>query len=130
LESQLADNIAALTKCHHMALYCLDGLQARAFGRPELIANGETPFGDDVQARGRHQMMDVRDSSRDRILDRNHAEIDVAGNKCSEAVLESRAGHRLVNWIGFATGKMRICSRLSLKDDLLLVHVPPRFACV
>ena len=108
-----------------MALHRLDGFQARAFGCHELIANRQKPFGDDVQARRRHQMMDVGDAAGDRILDRDHAEIDVAGNERSEAVLECRAGHRLVIWIGFAAGKMRICARFSLKDDLLLGHVPP-----
>src|SRR4029077_16665063 len=114
----------------HMALHSLDGLQARAFGRQELIANREKPFGDDVEARGRHQMMDVSDPSGDRILDRNHAEIDVAGNKRSEAIFESRAGHRLVVYIGSPTGQMPTCPGLSLKNDLLLGHVPPRLACV
>ena len=51
----------------------------RALWRHQLIADRQKPFGDDVQARGRHQMMDVGDAAGDRILDRDHAEIDVAG---------------------------------------------------
>src|SRR5215813_6874122 len=71
-------------------------------------------------------MMDIRDPSGDGIFDRNHAEIDVAGHKRGEAILERRAGHRLVIRIGFATGQVRIGAHLSLKNDLLPGHVPPR----
>src|SRR5512135_1496824 len=67
-------------------------------------------------------MMDVGDAAGDRIFDRNHAEVDVARGQRREAVLEGRAGHRLVIRIGFAAGEMRIRTRLSLKDDLLLSH--------
>ena len=52
--------------------------EARALRRHQLIADRQEPFGDDVQARGRHQMMDVGDAAGDRILDRDHAESDVA----------------------------------------------------
>ena len=37
-----------------------------------------------------------------------------------EAILEGRAGHRLVIRIGFAAGDMRIRARLALENDLFL----------
>ncbi len=70
--------------------------------------------------------MDVGDAAGDRILDRDHAEIDIAAGERGEAVLEGRAGHRLVVRIGFAAGEMRIRPRFSLEDDLFLGHGPIR----
>ena len=105
-----------------MALHRLDGLQAGAFRRHQLIADRQEPFGDDVQVRVRHQMMDVGDPAGDRILDRDHAEIDLAAGQRREAILEGRAGHRLVIRIGFAAGEMRIRPRFALEDDLFLGH--------
>ncbi len=67
-------------------------------------------------------MMDVGDAAGDRILDRDHAEIDVAGAERGEAILEGRAGHRLVIRIGFAAGEMRIRPRFALENDLFLGH--------
>ena len=67
-------------------------------------------------------MMDVGDAAGDRILDRDHAEIDVAAGERGEAILEGRAGHRLVIRIGFAAGEMRIRPRFALEDDLFLGH--------
>ena len=73
----------------------------------------------------RHQVVDVGDAAGDRILDRDHAEIGLAGDKRRKAILESRAGHRLVVRIGLTAGEMRIRARLALKNDLLLGHVSP-----
>jgi hypothetical protein len=69
-------------------------------------------------------MVNVGDAAGDRVLDRDHAEIDVAGGERGEAILEGRAGHRLVIRIGFAAGEMRIRPRFPLEDDLLLGHDP------
>ena len=97
----------------------------RALRRHQLVADRQEPFGDDVQAGCRHQVMDVGDAAGDRILDRDHAEVGVAGAERGEAVLEGRAGHRLVVGIGLAAGEMRIRARLALEDDLLLRHASP-----
>ena len=129
LELELADDVAALAERHHVALHGLDGLEGRALRRHQLVADRQKPFGDDVQLRSRHQVMDVGDAAGDRILDRDHAEIDLAGGERGEAILEGRAGHRLVVRIGFAAGEMRIRPRLALKNDLLLGHVIP-LSCV
>ena len=95
-------------------------LQRRTLRRHQLIADRQEPFGDDVQLRGRHQMMDVGDAAGDRILDRDHAEIDLAVGQRSETILEGRAGHRLVVRIGLAAGDVRIRPRFSLENDLFL----------
>src|ERR1700690_4240083 len=75
-----------------------------------------------MQAGVRHQVMDVGDAAGDRIFDRDHAKIDIAAGERSKAILESRAGHRIVIRIGFAAGEMRIRPRFPLENDLLLGH--------
>ncbi len=122
LELQFTNDVAALAERHHVALHGLDRFQGRASWRHQLIADRQKPFGDDVQAGGRHQVVDVGDAPRDRILDRDHAKVDVAGDKRGKAIFEGGAGYRLVLGIGFATGKMRIRPRFSLIDDLLFCH--------
>jgi hypothetical protein len=108
-----------------VALHSLDSLQGSAFWRHQLIADRQEPFGDDVQARSRHQMMDIGDAAGDRVLDWNHAEIDVACDERREAILEGRTRDRLVVRIGVAAGKMRVRPRLALENDLFLGHVLP-----
>src|SRR6185437_4355145 len=67
-------------------------------------------------------MMDVGDTAGDRILDWNHAEIDIAAGERGEAILKGRARDRLVIRIGFAAGKMRVRPRFALENDLFLGH--------
>src|SRR6185437_9027390 len=64
----------------------------------------------------------VGDTAGDGILDRDHAEIDIAAGECGEAILEGRARDRLVIRIGVAAGKMRIRPRFALENDLFLGH--------
>ena len=71
-------------------------------------------------------MMDVGDAAGDRVLDRDHAELGLAGSERAEAILEGGAGDRLVIRIGLAAGEMRIRARLALEDDLFLAHAPIR----
>src|ERR1700744_905862 len=77
-------------------------------------------------------MMDIGDAASDRILDWNHAEIDIAGGQRREAILEGRAGHRFMIRIGFAAGEMRIRPRFALENDLFLGHFaqPVAYAAV
>ena len=64
-------------------------------------------------------MMDVGDAAGDRILDRDHAEIGLAGAERGEGVLEGRAGHGSASGIGLADGEVRIGAGLALEDDFL-----------
>ena len=50
---------------------------------------------DDVQPRGRQQMVDVGDAAGDRVLDRDHGELGLALVHRREGILEGRAGQRL-----------------------------------
>ena len=73
----------------------------------------------DVQTAMRHQMMDVGDASRDRVLDRDHgARRPGLPAHAGERVLEGSrpAGDR--NRADLAAGQMRIGARLALEDDL------------
>ena len=74
---------------------------------------------DDVQPRGRQQVVDVGDAAGDRILDRDHAEIRRAVLQRGERVLEGRAGQRLVVGKVLDAGDMRIGAGLALIGDRL-----------
>ena len=90
------------------------------------MADRQKPFADDEEAGGRQQMMDVGDAARDRILDRDHAEIGLSGRDRSERVLKGRTGHRLRIGIGFHDGDVGIGARLALERDFqLLCHGGP-----
>ena len=85
LDSELADDVAALAERHDVALDRLDAVERRALRRHQLMADRQEPFGDDVQAGGRHQVMDVGDAAGDRILDRDHAELGLARRRSPRA---------------------------------------------
>ena len=71
-------------------------------------------------------MMDVGDTPGDRILDRDHAEIGLAGGDRRQRVLEGRARQRLGVGIGLDDGDMGIGARLALECDFqLLGHAGP-----
>ena len=65
------------------------------------------------------QMVDVGDAAGDRVLDRDHGEVGLAVLDRGEAVLEGRAGHRLVVGIDLAAGEVGIGAGLALEHDLL-----------
>ena len=80
-------------------------------------------FADDVQVGVRQQVMDVGDAAGDRVLDRDHAEIGLAGGDRRQRVLEGRAGQRLASRIDLARGDMGIGAGLALERDFQLGHV-------
>jgi len=106
-----------LAERHDVALDRLEPLERRALGRHQLIADRQERLGDDVKARGRHQVMDIRHPAGDRVLDRDHAEIGVPARDRREGVLESRARHRLVARIGLVAGDVRVRPGLALEHD-------------
>ena len=96
-------------------------VERRALRRHQLMLHRQEPLGDDVQARTRHQVMDVGDAAGDRVLDRDHAERGLAACHRGEGILEGRARHRLVVGIGLAAGEMRVRAGLALKEIFFLV---------
>ena len=91
LDAELADEVAALAERHDVALDRFDLGEPHALERQQLVADRQEPLGDDVEARDRHQVMDVGDPARHRVLDRDHAEIGLAARHRVERVLEGRA---------------------------------------
>jgi len=79
LELELADDVAALAERVDMALDRLDVLEPCPFRRQQLVPHRHEMLGNDMEARIRHQMVDVGDAAGDRILDRDHAELRLAG---------------------------------------------------
>ncbi len=74
-------------------------------------------LGDDVQAGGGQQRVDVGDAPGDRILDRDHAEVGRFVLQRSEGVLEGGAGQRRAAGIIVEAGDVRIGARLALVGD-------------
>ena len=66
--------------------------ERRALHRHQLVADRQEVLADDVQRRGRHQVVDVGDAAGDRVLDRDHAELGLARRDRREGVLEGGAG--------------------------------------
>ena len=77
--------LAALAERLDVAVDGLDGRERRAFHRHQLVADRQEVLADDVQPRRRHQVMDVGDAAGHRILDRDHAEIGLAGGIAAKA---------------------------------------------
>ncbi len=112
-----------------MAFDRLDAVQRRALRRHQLMLHRQKPFGDDVQARARHQVVDVGDSAGDRVLDQDHAECGFAAGDGREGILEGRAGHRLVVGIGLAAARGANWRPSSpWNDNLLFGHARFRYA--
>jgi len=71
-----------------VALDRLDVRKRRSFDGQQLMPHRHEVLAHDVQARMRHEMMDVGDAAGDRVLDRDHADIGVTGRDGRKAVLE------------------------------------------
>ena len=95
-------------------------LRRRALRRHQLVADRQEPLGDDVQPDVgiRWWMSATRPATEFSIgiMPRSTSPAVTAAN----AVLEGRAGDRLVVRIGFAAGDVRIRPELALEDDLFL----------
>ena len=87
--------------------------------RHQMEVDRQEVFADDVEPGCRQQMVNVGDASGDRVLDRDHRQFGLALLDRREAVLEGRAGHRLVAGIDFAAGQVGIRSGFPLEHDLL-----------
>ena len=85
--------------------------------RQQLKMDRQEGLADDVQARGRQQIVDVGDAAGDRVLDRDHAEVGRAVLQRRERVLEGRAGQRLVVGKIFGAGDVRIGAGFALIGD-------------
>src|SRR5215475_13766563 len=59
LELQFADDVAALAEGHHMALDRSDCFERSALWGHQLVAYRQKPFRNNVQTRGRHEMMNI-----------------------------------------------------------------------
>ena len=92
-------------------------LAAQAKAVRYLMANRHEMLGNDVQARMRHQVMNVRHPARHRVLDRDHAEFRFARGDRGQRVLESRAGQGLRVGISLGDRDMGVGARLALERD-------------
>jgi hypothetical protein len=127
-QPELADHLAALAERLDVAFDRLDLAELGPAHAHQLMADRQKPLADDVQIRSRQQVMDVGDAAGDRVLDRDHAEIGLAGGDRRQRVLEGRAGQRLCVGKGFGDGDVRIGARLALKRNLLRsAHVRSAF---
>src|SRR5690606_28530652 len=66
--------------------------------------------------------VDVGDTAGDRVLDRDHGEIGLAGLDGVEGVLEGRAGKRVEARVHVAAGRVGIRSRFALEGNLVGRH--------
>ncbi len=62
-------------------------------------------------------MVDIRDAARDRVLDRDHAEIDPPLDDRRKRIFESRVWHGLEIGKEFSACQMRISAGLALIGD-------------
>jgi hypothetical protein len=131
-EAEFGDDLAALAERVHVARHALDRVELRAWHRQQLVAHPQEVLADDVQVRIGHQMVDVGDPSRHRVLDRDHGIGDVARRHRGEGLLEGRRGDRLAVGIDLEAGDMGVGARLALVGDPDLVrrHEERSFGCV
>ena len=95
----------------------LDLLARDAGQHHQLEMDRQEILADDVQPRFRQQMMDVGDAAGDRVLDRDHGEVGLAGLDRVEGVLEGRAGQRLHAGKHVAAGGVGIGAGLALEGN-------------
>ena len=107
----------------------LDGLQRRALRRHQVEMDRQEILADDVQLGVRHQVMDVGDAAGDRVLDRDHAEVGLAGLRSPRSASSKvGAGQRLAVRIDLAAGDVRNWrpARPGTRSFSLLMAVPLR----
>ena len=75
-----------------MAARRLDGAERCALHRHQLKPDGQEELTDDVEARGRQQVVHIADAARDGILNGDHAQIGIAIDDGGEGILKARAG--------------------------------------
>ena len=96
----------------------------------QLEVDRQEVLADDVQARGRQEMVDVGDAAGDRVLDRDHAERRPRRPDGGEGVLEGGAGQRLAS--PGNTSRQAMCgvgAGLALVgDELVRVGMRPSFS--
>ena len=117
LHAQAADEAPALREGLGMALDAFDAVERRPRHREEMVLHRLEVLGDDVQIRLRQQMMDVRDPTAQRVVDRDHRERDVAARRGGEGVLEARIRRRLHLRVCLLAGKVAVRAWLSLESD-------------
>ena len=113
-----AQEIAALAQPHDVAVRGLDGLKLRAFKAHQLEADRHEVLGDDVQRRGRQQVMDIRHAARNRVLHRDHRQLCLAAGRRLEHVLERRTRQGLKVRIDLPAGDVGVGAQLPLERDL------------
>ena len=91
--------------------------QRRARQRQKLKADRQEGFANDVQVRGRQQVVDVGDAAGDGVFDGDHRQIGGAVAQGGESILESRAGQRLALREIFDAGDVRIRAGFALVGD-------------
>jgi len=71
----------------------LDVGEHRTFRRKELMSHGHEMLGYDVQARVRHEVVDIRHATCNGIFDGNHAEIRLAACDGREGIFKCGTRH-------------------------------------
>ena len=94
-----------------------DALEPRAGHGQQMVVHPQEMLADDVQAAMRHQMMDVRDPPRDRVVDRDHRPLGPALAHRSERFLEGFRRQGLEMRADLTAGEMRVGAGLALEDD-------------
>ena len=97
LQAEFADQLAALAQRMDMAVDGFDGADAHARHGQELVMDAQKMLADDIEIGGRHEMMNVGDAARHRIVDGDHGKGGLAILHRLEGILEGAAGQRLDN---------------------------------
>src|SRR5262252_6336807 len=118
LDAELADHVAALAERVDVTFDGPERAQRGAARRHELMLHRQEPFGDDMQLRSRHQVMDVGYASGHRVVDRDHRQRGAAVAHRGKGIFEGGASKRRVFRVCLFAGDMRIGARLALKSDL------------
>ena len=127
LQPELADDLAALAQRMDVAVDVLDGAEIGLGDGHQMKVDRQEMLADDVQPRGRQQMVDVGDTARDGVLDRDHGEARRALVHSGESVLEGGTWQHLPVGTRLQAGRVGIGAELALErndlaHDVLLAH--------
>ncbi|MNZ78066.1 hypothetical protein D3C78_966280 [compost metagenome] len=113
------DDLAALAKRVDVAVDGANLILLHAGHHHQLEADRHEVFADDVQARFRQQVMNIRNAAGQCIFNRDHTEISFAVFNGVEGILEGRAGQRLHIREHVAAGHVGIRAEFALEGNTI-----------
>jgi hypothetical protein len=128
-ETVLPQEVAALRQRLDMALYRLDRFQRGAGQRHQAVLDALEMLGDDLELGVGQKAVQVGDAAGDRILDRDHRQLGLAGLYRGHGRLEGRARQGRHVGKGRTAGHVGVGASFALEGDGVAGHALVAAGC-